>query len=179
MGTMANGLLNESEEHLAAMPRPTPIEPERELVEVVIQMRVADPTVMRAEQPSFEQRDHPVDSREQLGGQGVLAAQIRHAVAIPVGFQPGIAIPAVGVHGAAGFDGLGDKGLQRLGPAIGNAPHPDAANASAPLLGRHNDQGFLAADRPRPRRAHPARSRRPRRARSASDEQDRDALRVM
>ena len=57
-GLDGNGLLNESEEQLAAMPRPTPIEPERELVEVVIQMRVPDPTLMRTEQPPFEQRDH-------------------------------------------------------------------------------------------------------------------------
>ena len=95
----------------------------------------------------------------------MLASQVRHAVVIPVGFQPGVAIPAVGVDDAAGRDGLGDKGLQRLGSTIGDAPHPDAADGSAPLLGRHHDQGFLRRGPATPA-AEPTQPSRPRRVRS-------------
>ena len=69
-----HGLLHETKEELAAVPGPTAVEAERELVEVGVQMRPTHPTVMGPKQPALEQRDHPVDPREQLGGQGGLPA---------------------------------------------------------------------------------------------------------
>ena len=68
-----HGLLHETKEELAAVPGPTAVEAERELVEVGVQMRPTHPPVMGPKQPALEQRDDPVDPREQLGGQGVVS----------------------------------------------------------------------------------------------------------
>ena len=59
-GIDLDGLLGEAEEQQAAVARPAPIEPERELVQVVIQMRRADRTLLRPQQPTFEQGHHEV-----------------------------------------------------------------------------------------------------------------------
>ena len=132
------GLLNESEEQLAAMPRPTPIEPERELVEVVIQMRVPDPTLMRTEQPPFEQRDHPVDARARIlkdgaGGDRGLATTPR---TLPppgpqgprLGASTAGALKAGGPAKACEVGGAGFLGIEpslELGPTSeGNRPRP-------------------------------------------------------
>ena len=69
--------------HSGPVSRPLPtagtaVEAERELVEVGVQMCPTHPTVMGPKQPALEQRDDPVDPREQLGGQGVVSPQVRH-----------------------------------------------------------------------------------------------------
>ena len=118
-------------------------------------MRPTHPTVMGPKQPALEQRDHPVDPREQLGGQGVVSPQGRHPVVIPVGLQVGVAVPAIGVHAAARLDGLGDERLERLGGSIGDTGHPNAPDAAAHLFGRDHDQGFRRG-RPPARAPEPA-----------------------
>ena len=60
-------LLDQAEKQFAAVPgRPT-VEAKGELVEVVVQMRVADGALMGAQQPSLEQGDDAVDARQQFG----------------------------------------------------------------------------------------------------------------
>ena len=86
-------MLHETKEELAAVPGPTAVEAERELVEVGVQMRPTHPPVMGPKQPTLEQRDDPVDPWEQLGGQGVVSPQVRHTVVIPAAFLRHGAIP--------------------------------------------------------------------------------------
>ncbi len=61
-----DGLLREAKEELSPTARPAPVEPERELIQIVAQMFVADRTLMRSHEPSFQQRDHQVNPRQQL-----------------------------------------------------------------------------------------------------------------
>ena len=69
-------LLREAKEQLSAVARGPSVEAERELVQVVVQMRRTDGALMGAEQPPFEQGDDAVHSRQTLGTQvrAVLAA---------------------------------------------------------------------------------------------------------
>ena len=59
-------LLHEAKEQFAAAFGSPPIEAERELVQVVIKMLVADRSLVGSHQPPFEERDHPMNSRHQL-----------------------------------------------------------------------------------------------------------------
>src|SRR5215831_11050507 len=56
-------LLDEPVEEHPAGPRRAPVEPERELIEVVGEVLAIDGTLVGAEEPSLEQRGHPVDAR--------------------------------------------------------------------------------------------------------------------
>ena len=58
-----HGLLDEAEEKLAAAFGSSPVESERELVQVVVEMLVADRPLVRPYEPPLEERDHPVDPR--------------------------------------------------------------------------------------------------------------------
>jgi hypothetical protein len=61
---------------------------------------------------------------------------------IPLGLHVVVPVPAVGVHLAAGFDGLADKGIETLGGGLGNAAHANAPNVMAGLFGRYDNQRF-------------------------------------
>ena len=65
-------LLSEPVEQFAAGSRGAAIEAEDELVEIHLQVFVFDPALMRAEQPSFQERRNPV-----CLGQRVTAVQLR------------------------------------------------------------------------------------------------------
>ena len=54
-GRSGDGLLHETIEQFAAVPRPPTVEPEGELVEVVVEMRVRHGALMGAKQPALEQ----------------------------------------------------------------------------------------------------------------------------
>ncbi len=54
-----HGLLNQAVEQFAAMFRGPTIEPEREFVEVIVEMLATDRTLMSAQQPPFEKRRYP------------------------------------------------------------------------------------------------------------------------
>jgi hypothetical protein len=58
-----DGLLHETEEELAAAFGPSAVESEGELVQVVVEMLVADRPLVRPYQPPLDERDHSVDSR--------------------------------------------------------------------------------------------------------------------
>ena len=59
-------LLHEAKEQFAAAFGSPPIEAERELVQVVVKMLVADRSLVGSHQPPFEKGDHAVDPRHQL-----------------------------------------------------------------------------------------------------------------
>src|SRR5262249_10924432 len=62
-GVNCERLLDEPVEEHPAGPRRAPVEPERELIEVVGEVLAIDGTLVGAEEPSLEQRGHPVDAR--------------------------------------------------------------------------------------------------------------------
>ena len=61
------GLFNETIEQLSASFRFAAVEPECKFIEVVRQMSRRNRALMRPQQPAFQQRSNPVDSRKQLG----------------------------------------------------------------------------------------------------------------
>jgi len=77
------------EDHASAA-RAASVEPEDELVEVALQVRLVDRTLMRAQQPPLDQRRHTVDPGEQLtgilaaGASGPLAARFVGVAAMPL-----------------------------------------------------------------------------------------------
>jgi hypothetical protein len=61
-------LFDQAEEKLSAVPGFPSIEPEGEFVQVVLQVLVADGTLVGSEEPAFQQRGHAMYSREKLAG---------------------------------------------------------------------------------------------------------------
>src|SRR3974390_3284742 len=81
-------------EKFAAAPGSSTIEPERKLVEIVIQMLMADRALVSAHQPAFQQGDHKMDPRHQLRGCFLLPLEERHFVFVAVASQRQIPQPA-------------------------------------------------------------------------------------
>ena len=114
------------EDHASAA-RAASVEPEDELVEVALQVRLVDRTLMRAQQPPLDQRRRAVDSGEQLtgvlsaGASGPLAARL---IGVAELVDTAVAGPAVGDHSRARLDVLGDEGVQRGGRPIGQDGYP-------------------------------------------------------
>ena len=54
-----DGLLREPVEEFAAVTRRAPVEAERELVKVVVQVSASDGPLMSPEQPALQERDDP------------------------------------------------------------------------------------------------------------------------
>ena len=103
---------------------------------------------MCSQQPPFDQRRDPVDSRQQ--GAGVLAAPagtalIARFVCVAEPADAPVGIPAVGDHVGSRFDVIGDEGMQgRRGP-VREDRHP-APPVPARLQDLHGDanQDLLA-----------------------------------
>ena len=67
-GVDRDGLLHEPVKQLPAMAGGAPIEPERELIQVVVQMGPGHGALMGPEQPPFQERHDPMHARQQLRG---------------------------------------------------------------------------------------------------------------
>jgi hypothetical protein len=61
-----HSLLGQAIEQFAARGRRAAVESKGELVEVIVQVVVSDCTLMGAQQPSLQQRDHAMHARQQL-----------------------------------------------------------------------------------------------------------------
>ena len=107
----SDGLLDEAEKQLATVARGSTVEAEGELVQVVVQVRATDGALMGAEQPPLEQADHAMHARQEGRRPLGVSAKKRGPVVIPGGFHPFVAVPPVGMDGAAAFDRLFDKRL--------------------------------------------------------------------
>ena len=86
---------------------------------------------MCSQQPPFDQRRDPVDSRQQ--GAGVLAAPagtalIARFVCVAEPADAPVGIPAVGDHVGSRFDVIGDEGMQ--GPGSGSTRFPTSVDTS-------------------------------------------------
>jgi hypothetical protein len=69
------GLLGKAQEELSSATRAPSIETKREFVEVVVQVLSADRTLVRAQQPAFQQRSRQMNSRQQFRGRFLLSLQ--------------------------------------------------------------------------------------------------------
>src|SRR5713226_6801635 len=91
-----NGLLHQAVKQFPAMLGGSSVEPERELVEVVVQMRVGDRALMRAEEPPFQQGHDQMDTWQQGAGRFGMVGNKRDAMAVPMALHAVVAEPAVG-----------------------------------------------------------------------------------
>ncbi len=71
-----HGLLGEAVEELSPRGGFAPVESKRELIEVVVEMLEPNGALMGAEQPTFEQGDHPMDPRQQVFALGLSALSV-------------------------------------------------------------------------------------------------------
>src|SRR5205814_3827532 len=97
-------LLSQSVEKLASGGRFAPVETEREFVQVIVQMVVANRSLVSPKQPPFEQREHPMRSGQEVF---VLSVSLDLSV-VDVALQLSIGVQPVGSDRAARFDRLGN-----------------------------------------------------------------------
>jgi len=132
-------LLSQSVEKLASGGRFAPVETEREFVQVIVQMVVANRSLVGPKQPPFEQREHPMRS-----GQEVFALSVSLDLSVvDVALQLSIGVQPVGSDRAARFDRLGNEAVQSPAVEIWDAPQTDASDASTVLLGGYDDQSLF------------------------------------
>ena len=79
-----NGLLSQTVEQFSSRGGGAPIEAEREFVEIVFEVFWGDASLMRAQQPTFEQRDDPMHPQQQMLGIGRLVNRLLSALATVV-----------------------------------------------------------------------------------------------
>ena len=120
------------------------IEAERELVEVVVQMLVADRALVRAEDPTLQKRSNSVHSRHEFVGEFFTSADVGNLVRVALGFDAVVAAPSVGVDYRPRLHGLADEWNQAAGGYVWDSPEADTPDASSILLHRdhHNALGL-------------------------------------
>jgi len=65
-GIDGNSLLRQAKEELTPTPGAATVEPNSELIQIVIQILMADRSLVSSDQPTFKQGDHSVNARQQL-----------------------------------------------------------------------------------------------------------------
>src|SRR5213595_1459580 len=100
-----------------------------------------DGPLMRAQQPAFQQRDDPMDARQQFR-RIALAAQDRDLTSVAFAVEGEVAQPTIRMHNTAGLNRLLHEGHQTVRRSVRNATHANASDAPALLLRRHDNQGL-------------------------------------
>jgi hypothetical protein len=129
--------LKQSIEEQSAMARAAPVEAKRELVEVVVELVVADRALVRAEQPALDQRSDAVDVRHDHVGGVAWGRHVRDDVREGVAADVEVALPAIGAHLRSAGDVVEHEGGQRRLGDVGYAPHahpPDASPRSSTAI---------------------------------------------
>src|SRR6266511_4421106 len=142
-GRDLNCLLCQTEEQFSPRGRLAPVEAKRELIQIILEILMSNGALMRAQQPTLEQRNDPMYSGQQM--LGVRRLMLLDLPVVNVAFQFPVSLQAVAYDGAARFDGFDNKTMQRGSIGIGDVPQPNATDAFSVGLGCHDDQGF--ADR--------------------------------
>src|SRR6202789_1853363 len=124
----SDGLFQQSAEQLASASRLAAVESERELVEIGIQMLHAHSSLMSSQQPAFEQRRDPMNTRHQLRCAFAASFQVGDFVPVVLVFQRHVTHPAIGMDYAARLDTILNKGNQTVCRRVHDAPHSDAAD---------------------------------------------------
>jgi hypothetical protein len=86
------------------------IEAKRKLVKVIVQVLMADGTLVRRAQPAFQKRDHLMDPGQQFNGESLPASQEADLVGIAFRLDPGVSIPPV----VNGLEELPRNGLRKF-----------------------------------------------------------------
>ena len=115
-GRVPHRKLEHSVEHHSPAAGVPPVEAEHELVEVVVQMRVVDGTLVGAENPPLGERGDSMDGGQQLRSLLIASKPGRALTARFMGLagsvQPEVAFPAVRDDRGAWLDVIGDECAQ-------------------------------------------------------------------
>jgi len=114
-GADSDSLLREPvEEQSSCLGMPT-IEPEGELIKVIVEVLMLNTALVSAVQPSLEKRSCPVDSWQDLMRQLITTADDGDLMLVTGILQIRVATPSVGVHHGTGVTASLTKGM-RLSP---------------------------------------------------------------
>src|SRR5947207_6371747 len=137
-----NGLANQPVEQQSTRLGGPAVEAKRVLIQVIIQMRILDCSLVSSKQPSLQQRRNSIGQRQEVvtklrsfPNDRMLVAQRSKSVITP---------PPVRMHLRPGFDHLLHGGLQTLASRVGHPAQTDSTNALFGLLGRDDHQSFSA-----------------------------------
>src|SRR5437870_4660509 len=90
-----------------------------------------DGPLMRAQQPAFQQRDDPMDARQQFR-RVALAAQDRDLTSVAFAVERQVAQPTIRMYHAARRNRLLHEGHQTARRSVRDATHANASDAPAP-----------------------------------------------
>lgn len=133
----SNALFDQPVEEHAPMCGLAPVEPEREFVEIGLQVFFFERALMRAHQPALNQRGDAVYARQDLVGVFAGAFDGRSMMEVFVFGCAGIRCQPVGVYGRTRFDMLLNKRLERFGFRVGD----DLQAATPEAFGRQQLHG--------------------------------------
>ena len=121
-------LFSQAMKDLSDMSRPAPVESERELIQVPLEMFGANPSLVGCTKPALEQGGNKVDVRENLDckfsislgmGDPMFEPRFRHAI---------VAIPAIGMNQHSRLYDVSQKAKQTISGCIRNVQQPDSPN---------------------------------------------------
>ena len=139
-GIDLDGLLDQAVEKLASAGRRAAVEPERKFVEIVVQIFVADGSLMGSQEPAFEQGYHTMDMGKQMFANRLTTLDLP---IVEVAFQTQVGRQSVGANRTARLDGLDNKSVQSFLRQIGNPTQPNSPHFSTVQLDAHDHQGFF------------------------------------
>src|SRR5882724_7123394 len=87
-----------------------PVEAERELIQIVLEIFMSNGALMRAQQPTLEQRNDSMHPRQQM--LGIRGLMLLDLAVVSVAFHFAVSLQTVGHNGAAQFDGLANETMQ-------------------------------------------------------------------
>ncbi len=122
----------------------TAVESEGEFRQVAVEVLEADGSLVGAEDPALEQREHQMNPRQHLCGRLIEPRDHRHDVLIPLVAKAGMAVPTIGMGGFAWTEvGLEDAETGG-GRNVGGGSDANPAAAAPPLFhGGDGDGLFL------------------------------------
>jgi hypothetical protein len=75
-----DGLLGQSVEYVANVSRCSPIETKRELFQIMLEMLLPNRALVSPHQPTLQERNHPVNTRQKLGGLPAIRTDHYHSI---------------------------------------------------------------------------------------------------
>lgn len=147
-GIESHRVLCQAIEELPAMTGSSSVEPEGELIEVVIEMLTRHTSLVDAQEPPFQQCGDSMDTGQQ--GRSGLATPAHHAgsMAIAVADQARVSGPAIRDHHRTRSHGALHEADQTLPRGVRDPFEPDPPRASTPDFRRDGDQRLGLAQVP-------------------------------
>lgn len=136
-GMHGDTLFDQTKEEHAPMRGFAPVEPEREFVQIGLQVLFFERALMRTHQPSLNQRGNAVYTRQDLVGVFAGALDGRSLVDVFIFGGTGVGCKPVGVDRSARLDVLSYKRLECFSFCVGDNPQTAAPEA----LGREQFNG--------------------------------------